>query len=197
MHKFNCSIHTWGRQMYDVDIDGSIAYSKGLQKAGVLSDNEQQEIKRGLELVREEWASGKVRFITCAVPRVVRKNLMDPSSPLRTTTRTSLPPTSAACLRLLAGISAASYTRAAAGTIRPLRMLDCGWWVIYNAQLDVAEPHVDAQMREVVHVKEYLRSLIEVCTTRAETEVDVLMPGYTHLQVRSCLPRRRSSYGQR
>jgi argininosuccinate lyase len=40
-------------------------------------------------------------------------------------------------------------------------------------------------MREVVHVKDYLHSLINVCTTRAESEIDVLMPGYTHLQVRS------------
>lgn len=45
--------------MYDVDIAGSIAYSKGLQKAGVLTQHEQSEIERGLGEVREEWATGK------------------------------------------------------------------------------------------------------------------------------------------
>jgi argininosuccinate lyase len=56
--------------MYDVDVDGSIAYSKGLLKAGVLNEHEQKVIERGLNIVREEWASGRVclyvlcRFIT-------------------------------------------------------------------------------------------------------------------------------------
>lgn len=65
MHRFNCSIHTWGRQMYDVDVEGSIAYSKGLQRAGVLTKEEQAEIERGLQQVRAEWASGKVSDLNC------------------------------------------------------------------------------------------------------------------------------------
>lgn len=40
-------------------------------------------------------------------------------------------------------------------------------------------------MDEVDKVKAYLKDLIGVMAARAEKEVDVLMPGYTHLQVRT------------
>lgn len=39
-------------------------------------------------------------------------------------------------------------------------------------------------LRGAAHVQEYLHSLLQTMTTRAGAEVDVLMPGYTHLQVR-------------
>lgn len=43
-------------------------------------------------------------------------------------------------------------------------------------------------MDEVAKVKAYLKDLIAVMAARAEKEVDVLMPGYTHLQVREGRP---------
>lgn len=49
-------------------------------------------------------------------------------------------------------------------------------------------------MEETVKVKEILQSLIRVMVDRAEAEIDALMPGYTHLQVRfpsQCLMRSR------
>lgn len=39
-------------------------------------------------------------------------------------------------------------------------------------------------MEEAEVIKGYLKDLIAVMVDRAEKEIDVLMPGYTHLQVR-------------
>ena len=60
MHKLNCSIHTWGREMADVDVEGSIAYSHGLEKAGIITSDEQRAIEQGLGQVREEWVNQTV-----------------------------------------------------------------------------------------------------------------------------------------
>jgi len=40
-------------------------------------------------------------------------------------------------------------------------------------------------MEEAETIKQYLKDLISVMANRAEKEVDILMPGYTHVQVRS------------
>ena len=47
--------------MYKVDIQGSVAYAKGLARAGILNKHEEQEMIRGLKLVEEEWDQGIVR----------------------------------------------------------------------------------------------------------------------------------------
>jgi len=60
MHKFNRSIDTWGRQMYKADIKQSLAYSKALQIAGILTEHELGEMQRGLRAVEQEWVAGKV-----------------------------------------------------------------------------------------------------------------------------------------
>ena len=44
-------------------------------------------------------------------------------------------------------------------------------------------------MEEAETIKQYLKDLISVMANRAEKEVDILMPGYTHVQVRSDLKR--------
>lgn len=41
-----------------------------------------------------------------------------------------------------------------------------------------------SQMEEAETIKQYLKDLISVMANRAEKEVDILMPGYTHVQVR-------------
>jgi argininosuccinate lyase len=40
-------------------------------------------------------------------------------------------------------------------------------------------------MEETIKVEEYLKDLLNVMVSRAEKEVDAVMPGYTHLQVSS------------
>lgn len=46
--------------MYAADVKGSIAFSKALLKAGILNEEEQKEIERGLKQVEQEWRDGKV-----------------------------------------------------------------------------------------------------------------------------------------
>jgi hypothetical protein len=60
MHKFNRTINIIGKDMYKVDIQGSVAYAKGLARAGILKDHEESEMIRGLKLVEEEWDQGVV-----------------------------------------------------------------------------------------------------------------------------------------
>jgi len=58
MHEFNQSLK-YDKRMYAADVKGSIAFSKALLKAGILTEAEQAEITRGLKLVEAEWAEGK------------------------------------------------------------------------------------------------------------------------------------------
>jgi argininosuccinate lyase len=44
-------------------------------------------------------------------------------------------------------------------------------------------------MKEAKVIQVYLKDLIAAMVERADAEVDALMPGYTHLQVRASLKR--------
>ena len=62
MHEFNQSLK-YDKRMYAADVKGSIAFSKALLKAGILNEEEQKEIARGLKEVEGEWERGEVRII--------------------------------------------------------------------------------------------------------------------------------------
>uniref|UniRef100_A0A8C9HU68 Fumarate lyase N-terminal domain-containing protein n=1 Tax=Piliocolobus tephrosceles TaxID=591936 RepID=A0A8C9HU68_9PRIM len=55
MEKFNASI-TYNRHLWEVDVQGSRGYSRGLEKAGLLTKAEMDQILHGLDKVAEEWA---------------------------------------------------------------------------------------------------------------------------------------------
>uniref|UniRef100_A0A2K6UX08 Fumarate lyase N-terminal domain-containing protein n=1 Tax=Saimiri boliviensis boliviensis TaxID=39432 RepID=A0A2K6UX08_SAIBB len=59
--KFNASI-TYDRQLWKVDVQGSKAYSRGLEKAGLLTKAEMDQILHGLDEVAEEWAQGTFKL---------------------------------------------------------------------------------------------------------------------------------------
>jgi argininosuccinate lyase len=59
MHEFNQSLK-YDKRMYAADVKGSIAFSKALLKAGIVSESEQKELERGLKQVEQEWKDGKV-----------------------------------------------------------------------------------------------------------------------------------------
>ncbi|KAM6155297.1 argininosuccinate lyase [Rhynchocyon petersi] len=61
MEKFNASI-TYDRNLWEVDVQGSKAYSRGLQKAGFLTTAEMDRILNGLDKVAEEWAQGTFKL---------------------------------------------------------------------------------------------------------------------------------------
>lgn len=50
MEKFNASI-AYDRQLWEVDVQGSKAYSRGLEKAGLLTKAEMDKILHGLDKV--------------------------------------------------------------------------------------------------------------------------------------------------
>ncbi|KAF4316411.1 hypothetical protein BBO99_00008504 [Phytophthora kernoviae] len=57
MNKFNESL-TVDKRMWRVDLDGSQAYARALEKSGVLTTAEADEIVAGLDKVGDEWAAG-------------------------------------------------------------------------------------------------------------------------------------------
>jgi argininosuccinate lyase len=58
MERFNLSLDV-DKVMWEVDLDGSVAYSKALEKAKVITAKEGSDIRAGLEKVRAEWAAGQ------------------------------------------------------------------------------------------------------------------------------------------
>uniref|UniRef100_A0A2K6A311 Argininosuccinate lyase n=1 Tax=Mandrillus leucophaeus TaxID=9568 RepID=A0A2K6A311_MANLE len=61
MEKFNASI-AYDRHLWEVDVQGSKAYSRGLEKAGLLTKAEMDRILHGLDKVAEEWAQGTFKL---------------------------------------------------------------------------------------------------------------------------------------
>uniref|UniRef100_A0A8D1AHH6 Argininosuccinate lyase n=1 Tax=Sus scrofa TaxID=9823 RepID=A0A8D1AHH6_PIG len=61
MEKFNASI-AYDRHLWEVDVQGSKAYSRGLEKAGLLTKAEMDQILHGLDKVAEEWAQGTFKL---------------------------------------------------------------------------------------------------------------------------------------
>ncbi|KAK7829241.1 hypothetical protein U0070_012712 [Myodes glareolus] len=61
MEKFNSSI-SYDRHLWNVDVQGSKAYSRGLEKAGLLTKAETQQILQGLDKVADEWAQGTFKL---------------------------------------------------------------------------------------------------------------------------------------
>ena len=58
MEKFNASI-VFDRQMWRVDLRGSQAYARALERAGLLTQFEAEQIVDGLERVAGEWERGE------------------------------------------------------------------------------------------------------------------------------------------
>ena len=59
--EFNASIG-FDKRMYNEDIDGSIAHVSMLAKQGIVTDEEAEKIKEGLEKIRQGIASGSIEF---------------------------------------------------------------------------------------------------------------------------------------
>jgi argininosuccinate lyase len=61
MEEFHNSLPV-DRRLMEVDIDASIAWAKGLQKAKILSEKEYKKIESGLRKIIVEYKSGSIRF---------------------------------------------------------------------------------------------------------------------------------------
>lgn len=58
MDLYNASL-PYDQKMYAQDLEGTRVYTMGLEKLGLITPTELKEIHRGLELIKEEWKSGK------------------------------------------------------------------------------------------------------------------------------------------
>ena len=66
MHAFNQSL-SYDKRMHSADIRGSIAYAKALRKVGILNEDEEEKVVKGLEQVGQEWVAGQVSANFCHV----------------------------------------------------------------------------------------------------------------------------------
>ncbi|CAL1276670.1 unnamed protein product [Larinioides sclopetarius] len=122
MDVFNRSI-TFDKQLWDVDIKGSTAYVKALEKCGLVTSEESAKLFLGLSQVSDEWASNTFEI----------KGDED--------------------------IHSANERRLKVAT-------DVRLWLREQSAV----------------LKSLLISFTKICCERAQSEIDILMPGYTHLQ---------------
>ncbi|KAJ2522331.1 argininosuccinate lyase [Coemansia sp. RSA 1939] len=142
MEAFNESIH-FDRRMYAADIKGSRAYARELRRQGILTAEEQATLDRGLELVRDEWASGAFE-------------LRPGDEDIHTANERRLG-------ELVGSVAGKLHT----GRSRNDQVAtDIRLWL----------------KDEVVKMGVYLRQLVGALVQRAQSDIDVLMPGYTHMQ---------------
>ncbi|MBN3308281.1 ARLY lyase, partial [Amia calva] len=142
MEKFNASI-VYDKRMWAADIQGSKAYVKALEKAGLVSRPEMEQILQGMGKVFEEWSKGTFEIkagdedIHTANERRLKELIGEAAGKLHTgRSRNDQVVTD---MRL--------WLREALGTL-----------------------------------KRNLVQLIDTMVQRADAEIDVLFPGYTHMQ---------------
>ncbi|NXH66553.1 ARLY2 lyase, partial [Hydrobates tethys] len=147
MEILNASI-TYDQRLSEVDIQGSMAYAKALEKAGILSKTELEKILSGLEKISEEWSKGVFvvtpsdEDIHTANERRLKELIGDIAGKLHTGRSRN----DQACTELV---------------VTDLKLF------MKNA-LSVISTH--------------LLQLIKTLVERAAIEIDVIFPGYTHLQ---------------
>ncbi|KAL7418464.1 argininosuccinate lyase [Cryptotrichosporon argae] len=143
MHEFNQSLK-YDKRMYAADVKGSIAFSKALLKAGIVTAAEQEEMTRGLKLVEGEWERGEFK-------------IQPDDEDIHTANER----------RLSEIIGKDIGGKLHTGRSRNDQVAtDMRIWL----------------MEETTTIEAYLKDLLNVMVSRAEKEVDALMPGYTHLQ---------------
>uniref|UniRef100_A0A8B9BXE5 Argininosuccinate lyase n=1 Tax=Anser brachyrhynchus TaxID=132585 RepID=A0A8B9BXE5_9AVES len=142
MEMLNASIG-YDQRLSEVDIQGSMAYAKALEKAGILTKTELEKILSGLEKISEEWSKGVF---------VVKQSDED----IHTANERRLK-------ELIGDIAGKLHT----GRSRNDQVVTDLKLFMKNS-LSVISTH--------------LLQLIKTLVERAAIEIDVILPGYTHLQ---------------
>eukprot|EP01116_Phalansterium_solitarium_P021703 TRINITY_DN6867_c0_g1_i1.p1 TRINITY_DN6867_c0_g1~~TRINITY_DN6867_c0_g1_i1.p1 ORF type:complete len:468 (-),score=176.03 TRINITY_DN6867_c0_g1_i1:219-1622(-) len=143
MEAFNDSLH-FDRRLWKADITGSKAYATALSRTGIISDEEAQKLRNGLDLVGQEWASNSF---------VVKPGDED----IHTANE-----------RRLGELIGSEV----AGKLHTGR-----------SRNDQVATDVRLWLRdEIAEISKLFADLVSIAATRAESEIDLLMPGYTHLQ---------------
>ncbi|OIO97938.1 MAG: argininosuccinate lyase [Anaerolineae bacterium CG2_30_64_16] len=144
MARFNASLpFDW--RLWDADITGSVAWATAIWRAGLLTEDERDQIIRGLEAVRDEIAADPAAAFVDAADEDIHSFIER---------------------RLTERIGAV------AGKLHTGR-----------SRNDQVATDLRLWLRgQVAELDQALAALIRAATDRAEAEIDVLMPGYTHLQ---------------
>ena len=139
---FNASIG-FDQRLGKQDVEGSLAWAKALEKAGVLSADECTEIQAGLKQVAEEYAQGDL-------------TLKDSDEDIHT-----------AVERRLGEIIGPLAGKLHTGRSRNDQVAsDLRLWLLEH----------------LVALDESMGGLQAVLVARAEADMEVLLPGYTHMQ---------------
>jgi argininosuccinate lyase len=142
MEKFNASIG-FDKRMARVDCLGSKAYAKALQRRGLLTERECNDILRGLEEIAGEWCSNS--FV-----------LKPSDEDIHTANERRLG-------ELIGEVAGKLHTG--------------------RSRNDQVATDLRMYVREcAIELKQHLIAFITVAVDRAEQEIDIIMPGYTHLQ---------------
>ncbi|XP_039576947.1 argininosuccinate lyase-like [Passer montanus] len=142
MEMLSASI-TVDQRLSEVDIQGSMAYAKALEKAGILSKTELEKILSGLEKISEEWSKGV--FV-----------LKPTDEDIHTANERRLK-------ELIGDVAGKLHT----GRSRNDQVVTDLKLFMKNS-LSIISTH--------------LLQLIKTLVERAAIEIDVILPGYTHLQ---------------
>uniref|UniRef100_A0A8C0UDN3 Argininosuccinate lyase n=1 Tax=Cyanistes caeruleus TaxID=156563 RepID=A0A8C0UDN3_CYACU len=142
MEMLSASI-TVDQRLSEVDIQGSMAYAKALEKAGILSKTELEKILSGLEKISEEWSKGVFGVIQT-------------DEDIHTANERRLK-------ELIGDVAGKLHT----GRSRNDQVVTDLKLFLKNS-LSIISTH--------------LLQLIKTLVERAAIEIDVILPGYTHLQ---------------
>lgn len=143
MTTYNESL-SYDKRMYEADVLGSITYSRALLKVGIINENEQSELERGLKLVLEEWKAGTFEE---------KEGDED--------------------------IHTANERRLGELIGTPI----AGKLHTGRSRNDQVATDMRLYLRgQIDEIAVTLKSFLSVLANRAAAEIDVLMPGYTHLQ---------------
>lgn len=143
MDLYNASL-PYDQKMYDADLTGTKVYTQGLNKLGLITEDELQEIHKGLEVIRKEWQENVF------VEKPGDEDIHTANE------------------RRLGEI----IGKHIAGKVHTGR-----------SRNDQCATDLRIYVREnLTKLLEFLKGFIDTILKRAELEIDVLMPGYTHLQ---------------
>ncbi|TMW55526.1 hypothetical protein Poli38472_010408 [Pythium oligandrum] len=142
MDKFNESLSV-DQRMWQADLEGSQAYAQALQRSGVLTATEAQQIVDGLEAIKAEWASQSF---------VVKEGDED----IHTANERRL-------TELIGSVGGKLHTG--------------------RSRNDQVATDVRIYLKStIVTISAALKELIGASTQLAENHLELLMPGFTHLQ---------------
>jgi argininosuccinate lyase len=165
MHDFNQSL-SYDQRMHDADIRGSIAYAKALTLVRILTQEEEVKITEGLRVVGQEWKEGIVRS------RIINFSPLDETYPVnfQFVVQPDDEDIHTANERRLSELIGPLGGKLHTGRSRNDQCAtDMRLWLL----------------GEVLDIEKSVKGLIRVMVDRAEQELDILMPGYTHLQASS------------